>query len=76
LVEDTGAGTSLVQELRGHVSGIIPAKPEGDKISRMAVASAKFESGQVYFPERRHGCRILKSSCFHFQPAGMTINAV
>ena len=35
LVEDAGAGTSLVQELRGRVSGIIAVKPVGDKVSRM-----------------------------------------
>ena len=52
LVEDTGAGISLVQELRGHVSGIIAVQPEGDKVSRMAVASAKFEAGEVLLPER------------------------
>jgi predicted phage terminase large subunit-like protein len=52
LVEDTGAGTSLVQELRGKVSGIIAVKPEGDKASRMAVASAKFEAGQALLPQR------------------------
>ena len=53
LVEDTGAGTSLVQELRGgKVSGIKAVKVERDKISRMAVVSAKFESGEVYLPKR------------------------
>ena len=57
LVEDAGAGTSLVQELRGRVSGIIAVKPVGDKVSRMAVASAKFEAGAegavVGFPRGR-----------------------
>ena len=53
LVEDTGAGTSLVQELRrGKVSGIAAVKPERDKVSRMAVVSAKFESGEVFLPRR------------------------
>jgi len=52
LVEDAGAGTSLVQKLRGRVTGIIAVKPDGDKASRMAVASAKFEAGQVLLPER------------------------
>ena len=42
LVEDAGAGTALVQELRGEVNGILAVKPERDKISRMAVVSAKF----------------------------------
>jgi predicted phage terminase large subunit-like protein len=52
LVEDAGAGTSLVQELRGRVTGIVAIKPDGDKASRMAVASAKFEAGQALLPER------------------------
>ena len=52
LVEDAGSGTFLFQELRGEVNGIVAVKPERDKISRMAVASAKFESGLVFLPER------------------------
>ena len=51
LVEDAGAGIALVQELRrGKVSGIVAVKPERDKISRMAVVSAKFEAGEVCLP--------------------------
>jgi hypothetical protein len=34
-VEDTGAGTSLVQEMRALVSGIIAVTPKTDKVSRM-----------------------------------------
>ena len=53
LVEDIGAGTPLVQELRGgKVSGIKAVKVEHDKISRMSAVSAKFESGEVYLPKR------------------------
>ena len=66
LVEDTGAGTSLVQELRGRVSGIIAVKPEGDKASRMAVASAKFEAGQVLLPERATWLPDLEAELFVF----------
>jgi predicted phage terminase large subunit-like protein len=66
LVEDAGAGTSLVQELRGEVSGIIAVKPEGDKISRMAVASAKFEAGQVLLPERAPWLADLEAELFVF----------
>ena len=66
LVEDAGTGTSLVQELRGHVSGIVDVKPEGDKISRMAVASAKFESGQVFFPEKASWLPDLEAELFSF----------
>jgi predicted phage terminase large subunit-like protein len=66
LVEDAGAGTSLVQELRGCVSGIIAVKPEGDKASRMAVASAQFEAGQVLLPERAPWLADLEAELFTF----------
>jgi predicted phage terminase large subunit-like protein len=66
LVEDAGAGTALVQELRGAVSGIIAVKPEGDKVSRMAVASAKFEARQVMLPERAPWLADLEAELFVF----------
>jgi predicted phage terminase large subunit-like protein len=66
LVEDAGAGTALVQELRGAVSGIIAVKPEGDKVSRMAVASAKFEAGQVLLPEGAPWLFDLEAELFTF----------
>jgi len=66
LVEDTGAGTSLVQELRTGVAGIIAVKPEGDKVSRMAVASAKIEAGQVLLPERAAWLHDLEAELFVF----------
>lgn len=66
LVEDTGAGTSLVQELRGKVSGIIAVKPSGDKASRMAVASAKIEAGQVLLPEQAPWLPDLEAELFAF----------
>jgi predicted phage terminase large subunit-like protein len=53
LLEDVGAGTSLVQELRrGKVPGIVAVKAERGKVTRMSVVSAIFESGQVFLPER------------------------
>jgi predicted phage terminase large subunit-like protein len=66
LVEDAGAGTSLVQELRGRVPGIIAVKPDGDKASRMAVASAKFEAGEVLLPERASWLPDLEAELFVF----------
>jgi predicted phage terminase large subunit-like protein len=66
LVEDTGAGTSLVQELRGEVSGIVAVRPEGDKASRMAVASAKFEASQALLPERATWLPDLEAELFVF----------
>jgi predicted phage terminase large subunit-like protein len=69
LVEDAGAGTSLVQELRGRVSGIIAVRPDGDKASRMAVASAKFEAGQALLPDRAAWLPDLEAEFFVF-PGG------
>jgi predicted phage terminase large subunit-like protein len=69
LVEDAGTGTALVQELRGVISGIIAVKPVGDKPSRMAVASAKFEAGQVFLPERANWLPDLDAELFAF-PCG------
>jgi predicted phage terminase large subunit-like protein len=51
LVEDAGAGTSLVQELLGKVDGVVAVIADGNKSTRMSVVSAKFESGLVYLPE-------------------------
>jgi predicted phage terminase large subunit-like protein len=69
LVEDTSAGTALVQELIAKVSGIIAVKPTGDKVSRMAVASAKFEAGQVWLPQRTSWLPDLEAELFAF-PGG------
>ena len=69
LVEDMGAGTSLVQELRGRVRGIIAVLPVRDKISRMAVASAMFEARQVLLPERAPWLHDLEVELFSF-PGG------
>ena len=69
LVEDAGSGTSLVQELRAEISGVIGVKPIGDKVSRMAVASAKFEAGQVLLPERAAWLAELEAELFAFPGA-------
>ena len=69
LVEDAGTGTMLVQELRSCVSGIIGIKPVGDKASRMAVASAKFEAGQAMLPERASWLADLEAELFAFPGA-------
>ena len=69
LVEDTGAGTSLVQELRGKVAGIIAVKPERDKVTRMAVVSARFQAGQVFLPQRASWLADFETELFAF-PGG------
>ena len=52
LIEDCGVGTALIPELKATGHSVIAVKPERDKKTRLSVKSAKFESGQVYFPER------------------------
>ena len=66
LVEDAGAGMMLVQELKAKISGIIAVRPEGDKGTRMAAASAKFEAGQALLPERAPWLADLEAELFVF----------
>lgn len=53
LIEDTGAGTHLIQELQ-RTGELFPigCKVEADKVTRMAAQSVKFEAGQVLLPAR------------------------
>jgi predicted phage terminase large subunit-like protein len=69
LVEDAGAGTSLVQELLGKVDGIVAVMADGSKPTRMSVATAKFESGLVYLPERESWLADFEAELFAF-PGG------
>ena len=69
LVEDTSAGTPLVQDLRTLVPGIIAVKPEGDKATRMSVASSKIEARQVFLPEQAAWLPDLEAELFAF-PGG------
>jgi predicted phage terminase large subunit-like protein len=66
LVEDAGTGISLVQELLGEVNGILTVKPDRDKIVRMSVVSAKFESGLVFLPERASWLADFEAELFAF----------
>jgi predicted phage terminase large subunit-like protein len=52
LIEDTGSGTSLIQELRCEQISVIKIKPVGDKQTRLYGNSALFERGGVLFPEK------------------------
>ena len=66
LVEDAGAGIALVQELLGEVDGILAVKPDRDKITRMSVVFAKFESGLVFLPERASWLADFEAELFAF----------
>jgi predicted phage terminase large subunit-like protein len=52
LIEDTGSGTSLIQDIKQENTLGIPDPisilPEGDKTTRMSAQSAKIEAGQVH----------------------------
>lgn len=66
LVEETGTAIALVEELKYEVVGLIGVRPERDKETRMSVASAKFEAGQVYLPERAPWLAELEIELFSF----------
>jgi predicted phage terminase large subunit-like protein len=66
LVEDAGAGIAVVQELLGEADGILAVKPDRDKITRMSVVSAKFESGLVFLPERAPWLADFEAELFAF----------
>ncbi len=66
LVEEAGTAIGLLDELKFKVKGITGIKPEPDKETRMAIASAKFEAKQVYLPERASWLSDLEAELFAF----------
>ena len=67
LIEDCGVGTALIAELKMVAQCLVVAvKPEHDKKTRIAVQAAKFESGQVYFPEEASWLEDLEEELFSF----------
>jgi predicted phage terminase large subunit-like protein len=67
--EDTGAGTSLIQELRTSISGVLSVTPGRDKETRMSRVSAKFEAGEVFLPNQAPWLPDLEAELFSF-PGG------
>lgn len=51
LIEDTGTGTALIQQLKHERIACIGIKPNGGKVERMHSASIAFEQGMVFFPK-------------------------
>jgi predicted phage terminase large subunit-like protein len=52
LIEDKGAGTSLIQDLRNSTSlSITHFVPKEDKVTRMMAVSPLIESAQVFIPK-------------------------
>jgi predicted phage terminase large subunit-like protein len=69
LIEDTGHGTALIQDLRGSGLHAIGRRPEKDKITRMSAQSAKIEGGQLLLPTRASWLEDFKAEILAF-PAG------
>jgi predicted phage terminase large subunit-like protein len=66
LVEESGTAIGLLDELRFKVAGVTGIKPDRDKETRMSIASAIFEAGQVHFPERASWLGELEAELFSF----------
>ncbi len=55
LIEDAGAGTGLIQDLRSESSlNIVDIQPEGDKVARTLMATPTIEAGRVWLPKEAH----------------------
>jgi predicted phage terminase large subunit-like protein len=66
LVEEAGTAIGLLAELKSQVRGLTGIKPDKDKQTRMSIASAVFEAGQVHFPERASWLSELEPELFAF----------
>ena len=63
-----GLGGALAASVTSAATGVlisaVPVKPDRDKIARTAIASVKFEAGNVYFPEEAPRPTDLKTELF------------
>ncbi len=66
LIEDAGIGGALADELKADGLPAVRIKPDRDKVTRMSIQSAKFESGSVYFPKDAPWLRDLEDELFGF----------
>ncbi len=66
LIEEAGVGNALVKEMQNAGLSAIAIKPEHDKCTRMSVQSAKFASGQVFFPNEAPWLLDLENELFAF----------
>jgi predicted phage terminase large subunit-like protein len=66
LIEDTGTGSALIQELRFTPYNVVGVRPVNDKLTRAQIVAAKFASGKVFLP---------LSAPFDFQAADGHLNS-
>jgi len=66
LIEEAGTAIGLIEELEYNFADLIAVKADRDKIARMAIASAKFEAGNIYLPEEAPWLADLEAELFAF----------
>ena len=70
VIEDTGSGTALIQDLGGEAAVGIPYpiafRPEVDKITRMHAQSVKIEAGHVHLPRHAPWLEDLRLELLQF----------
>ena len=50
VIEDKANGPAVMNVLRNKIPGIVPYKPDSDKVSRLHSVTPVFESGNVFIP--------------------------
>jgi predicted phage terminase large subunit-like protein len=66
LIEDAGTGSALIQELRYLPFAAVAVRPVVDKLTRMQIAAAKFESGKVFLPRNAPWLAVLEAELFSY----------
>lgn len=76
IIEDQGAGASLIQQLREDVNDrgeLIPIpigfRPQDDKVTRLAIVSPVIEQGHVHLPEKADWLAAFRDELLQF-PGG------
>ena len=70
LIEDKGAGSSLIQDLRRTTPlRPIPFAPEGDKVSRFVCQTAVIERGDVLLPRQAPWLKEFRRELLQFPHA-------
>jgi predicted phage terminase large subunit-like protein len=70
LIEDTGVGSALIQDLALQSIHAYAVRPVGDKVMRMSAQSAIIESGDVFLPLRAPWLEAFRTEVLAF-PCGV-----
>lgn len=66
LIEDRGTGTSIAQELKRELRGVVPVKAVAEKKERAMLASIKIERGEVFLPHEASWLADFKAECLAY----------